>query len=242
MLLKYRVAQVLNITLRGEQNKKDLNMNKRWTVCLISLCTLLMTGCQRKSGNIWDDNQTGAKYKTETNTAALWDSSKDGGPVEEDFIPLNDDDLRNQFAESFAPASHKELGEHGLPSADKFETPRGELASIFSPVFFNTDEHTFKSKEYFNIIHRAAAYLKAHPNTYVILEGHCDERGPEQYNLALGTRRASYVRSLLIKEGVRPDQVHAVSLGKEHPFALGHSPDAWSQNRRAHFRVHEQGE
>lgn len=214
-------------------------------VCFLSLsalCTLISTSCQKKSGNIWDDNQTGAKYKQNNATAALWDSSKDGGPADEEFIPLNDDDLRNQFADAATPAPSRELGEKGMPSADQFKTPQGALASVFAPVFFNTDEHTLKSQEHLSALHRAAAYLKAHPKTYVIVEGHCDERGPEAYNLALGTRRASYVRSLLIKEGVKPDQIHTVSLGKEHPFAMGHNPEAWSQNRRAHFRVHHQGE
>jgi len=217
-------------------------MNKTMHMCLLALCTLLSTSCQKKSGNIWDDNQTGAKYKQDNTAAALWDSSKDGGPAEEAFIPLNDDDLRNQFADSAIHAPSRELGEKGMPSADQFEAPRGELASVFAPVFFDTDEHTVKNKEYLSALKRTAAYLKAHPKTYVIVEGHCDERGPEAYNLALGTRRSSFVRSLLIKEGVKADQIHTVSLGKEHPFSLGHTPDAWSQNRRAHFRVHTQGE
>ena len=76
---------------------------------------------------------------------------------------------------------------------------------------------------------------------YVIIEGHCDERGPEAYNLALGTRRANYVRSIFLKTGVKADQIHTVSLGKEYPFALGHNQEAWKQNRRAHFRVHSEG-
>jgi peptidoglycan-associated lipoprotein len=217
-------------------------MKKTMHVCLLALCTLLSTSCQKKSGNIWDDNQTGAKYKQDNKTAALWDSSKEGGPADEDFIPLNDDDLKNQFADAAAPAPSRELGEKGMPSADQFEAPHGQLASIFTPLFFETDQYILKNKESLNVIHRVAAYLKAHPQTYVIVEGHCDERGPEAYNLALGTRRSSFVRTLLIKEGVKPDQIHTVSLGKEHPFALGHTPDAWSQNRRAHFRVHSQGE
>ncbi len=213
--------------------------------CLLSfsaLCILITASCQKKSGNIWDDNQTGAKYKHDNATTALWNNSRDGGPAEEEFIPLNDDDLKNQFADAAVPAPSRELGEKGMPSAEQFETPSGALASVFAPVFFNTDEFTVKNKEDLNVLHRAAAYLKAHPKTYVIIEGHCDERGPEAYNLALGTRRSSYVRSLLIKDGVKPDQIHTVSLGKEHPFALGHNPEAWSQNRRAHFRVHAQGE
>ena len=149
----------------------------------------------KKSGNIWDDNQTGAKYKHENNTTALWDVSKDGGPVEDDFIALNDEDLRNQFADAAAKVPSRELGEKGMPSADQFSTPRGELASIFAPVFFDTDQHTFSNKEFLSSIHKAAQYLKAHPKTYIIVEGHCDRRGPEAYNLALGTRRSSYVRS-----------------------------------------------
>ena len=209
-------------------------------VSFLSVCALVMTGCQKSSGNIWDDNQTGAKYKHENNASALWDSSKNSlaGPVDEEFIPLNDEDLKNQFAD----ASSRELGERGLPSADQFKTPQGELASLFAPVFFNTDEHVLKKDDHLSALHRAAIYLKSHPKTYVIVEGHCDERGPEAYNLALGTRRAHYIRSLFMKEGVKSDQIHTVSLGKEHPFATGHNPEAWAQNRRAHFRVHIQGE
>lgn len=218
-------------------------MKTAMRACLLTLCMTLATGCQKKSGNIWEDNQTGARYKHHS-SSALWDSSKSGlaGPVDEEFLPLNEDDLRSQFAEAAVQQPSRDLGEAGMPRADQFIAPRGELASIFSPVFFDTDEHTTKKKEYIEAVHRAAAYLKAHPKTYVIIEGYCDERGPEAYNLALGTRRANWVRSLLIKNGVKPDQVHTVSLGKEHPFSLGHTPEAWAQNRRAHFRVHTEGE
>ena len=130
-------------------------------VCTLALCTLLATGCQKKSGNIWDDNQTGAKYKNNNNnTSNLWDKSKDGlaGPADEDFIPLNDEDLKNQFAD-IAAQSTRELGEKGMPSADQFETPKGSLASIFAPIFFETDQHVVTKKDHLEAIHRAAAYL-----------------------------------------------------------------------------------
>lgn len=204
------------------------------------LCLLLAAGCQKKSGNIWDDNQTGAKYKySEKNASSLWEKGDSiAGPVDEEFVPLNEEDLKTQFADAGAFHSSRELGEKGMPSADKFADPKGSLASIFTPVFFNTNEHDLKKKEYFDTINRVAAYLKSHPKTYVIIEGYCDERGAEAYNLALGTRRANNVRSLLLKQGVKPDQLHTISYGKERPFALGHEPSAWAQNRRAHFRVH----
>jgi peptidoglycan-associated lipoprotein len=210
-------------------------------VCLWSLCAALATGCQKKSGNMWEDNQTGAKYSNK-NTSSLWDSLTNKGdgmvaPVEEDFVALNEDDLKTQFADASVPQAKRELGERGVPSADQFDNPTGELASLFRPIFFNTDEHAVKTKEHLDAVRRMASYLKAHPNTYVIIEGYCDERGPEAYNLSLGSRRSNFVRSLLVKEGVSPDQLHTISYGKEKPFALGHDPDAWTQNRRAHFRV-----
>jgi len=209
----------------------------------ISIALLLAAGCQKRSGNIWEDNQTGAKYSHE-NAASLWGNSSSGendslaGPVQEDFVPLSNEDLKHQFADGAIPQPSKELGEAGMPSADQFSSPSGELASVFHPVFFNTDDHILRGKDYLETINRMAAYLKEHPNVAIIVEGHADERGPEAYNQALSARRANYVRTLLIKQGVHPDQLHTISYGKEKPFVQGHGPDVWAQNRRAHFRVH----
>ncbi len=222
-----------------------MKKSKLSRVCFWSFCALLATGCQSRSGNIWEENQTGAGYKySEQNSSALWNSNASkgddlAGPIDEDFVPLNEEDLKTQFADRSVPQPRHDLGEGGVPSAEHFDNPKGELASIFRPVFFNTDEFSVKNKEYMESIRRIASYMKAHPGTNVIVEGYCDERGPESYNQALGTRRANHVRSLLIKEGVNPDQLHTISYGKEKPFALGHDPDSWAQNRRAHFRVHD---
>lgn len=213
-------------------------------LCFWSLCALLVTGCQTKSGNIWDDNQTGAYYKNKNNTSSLWDKisgkGEIAGPLEDEFVPLNEEDLKAQFAEARVPQPSKDLGEGDVPAASQFSDPAGALAGIFTPVYFNTDQHVLKNKDYLENIRKMARYLKDHPKTYVIIEGHCDERGPEQYNLALGTRRANFVRSLLIKEGAHPDQLHTISYGKDKPFESGHSPESWSKNRRAHFRVTDQ--
>ncbi|MBI3236675.1 MAG: OmpA family protein, partial [Chlamydiales bacterium] len=84
-----------------------------------------------------------------------------------------------------------------------------------------------------------ASYLKAHPNVYLFVTGHCDERGPEAYNLALGTRRANYVRGYLVKNGVDANRIHTVSYGKEKPCDLRHNAEGWSKNRRAEFKIYE---
>lgn len=212
----------------------------------LALCgalLLLAVGCQKKSGNFWEDNQTGAGYSRE-NAASLWGNSSQESQTafsasNEEFLPLNDEDLKAQFSDGAIPQPASGLGEGGLPGIDEFGNPTGEMASVFRPVFFNTDDHILRNKDYLDTIKKIGSYLKSHPNTYVVVEGHADERGPEAYNLALGSRRANYVRSLLVKEGVDLNQIHTISYGKEKPFATGHGPDVWSQNRRAHFRVNQ---
>jgi peptidoglycan-associated lipoprotein len=79
--------------------------------------------------------------------------------------------------------------------------------------------------------------LKKYPRWVVTFEGHCDERGTAEYNLALGERRANSVKTYMLSLGIAPDRLRTVSYGKEFPFDQGHSEDAWSQNRRAHFVI-----
>jgi peptidoglycan-associated lipoprotein len=82
-------------------------------------------------------------------------------------------------------------------------------------------------------LEKQAAWLKQYPNVDVRIEGHCDERGTREYNLALGERRANAVKNVLIAEGVSPARVSTISYGKERPIVLGHDEEAWAQNRVA---------
>ena len=79
--------------------------------------------------------------------------------------------------------------------------------------------------------------LKKNPQWVVTIEGHCDERGTAEYNLALGERRASAVKTYMVSLGIAPDRLRTVSYGKEFPFDQAHTEDAWSKNRRAHFVI-----
>lgn len=82
-----------------------------------------------------------------------------------------------------------------------------------------------------------AAFLKSNPNVKVQIEGHCDERGGVQYNLALGERRAKAVREFMSSLGVDGKRMSTISFGKERPVAFGHDEEAWSKNRRANYVV-----
>jgi peptidoglycan-associated lipoprotein len=79
---------------------------------------------------------------------------------------------------------------------------------------------------------RQAAWMKQYPSVSVTVEGHCDERGTREYNLALGERRATAVKNFLVALGVDSNRIATISYGKERPDALGHNKAAWAQNRR----------
>jgi peptidoglycan-associated lipoprotein len=80
-----------------------------------------------------------------------------------------------------------------------------------------------------------ANWLQTNTANNVIIEGHCDERGTSEYNLALGERRADSAKDYIVNLGVAPARMKTVSYGEEKPFAAGSTEDAWAQNRRAHF-------
>jgi peptidoglycan-associated lipoprotein len=87
------------------------------------------------------------------------------------------------------------------------------------------------------ILEKHALWLQAHRDTKVSVEGHCDERGTVEYNLALGDKRAQAAREYLGSLGVAKERLSTVSFGKEKPLEGGHDESAWSKNRRVHFRV-----
>ncbi len=112
--------------------------------------------------------------------------------------------------------------------------PLDDPASLLSQrkVYFDFDRSDIKP-EYVDLLRAHAEYLVAHPDVNVTIEGHCDERGSREYNIALGERRANAVRRFLEAEGVNPAQISTISYGEERPEALGHNEAAWAKNRRA---------
>ncbi len=83
------------------------------------------------------------------------------------------------------------------------------------------------------IVREWANWMRQFPSISVVIQGHCDERGTREYNLALGDRRANAVRNVLLALGIAPDRVGTISFGKERPAVSGHDEAAWAQNRRA---------
>lgn len=101
-------------------------------------------------------------------------------------------------------------------------------------VFFDFDKFDIRNDQKSASAEDAAA-LEERPNIKFEIEGHCDERGSEKYNLALGDRRANELKSYLVAHGVSASRIDTISYGKERPFDPGHNEDAWAKNRRDHF-------
>jgi peptidoglycan-associated lipoprotein len=101
-------------------------------------------------------------------------------------------------------------------------------------IYFDFDK-SFIKLEYRPILNEKAAFLKDYPEMRVRIEGNCDERGTNEYNLALGERRANSAKNFLVSWGIAADRIEIISYGEERPRALGHNEASWSQNRRDDF-------
>jgi peptidoglycan-associated lipoprotein len=108
--------------------------------------------------------------------------------------------------------------------------------SPFQAVFFILDSFEVDATAQ-AALNTNAGILKKYPTWVITIEGHCDERGTAEYNLALGEKRALAAKTYLVSLGVPADRLRTVSYGKEFPFDPGHDEAAWSKNRRAHFVV-----
>lgn len=106
------------------------------------------------------------------------------------------------------------------------------ILNVGDRVFFDFDKYDLKPAAR-TTLDRQAAWLKQYGSRMVTIEGHADERGTREYNLALGDRRATSAKNYLISQGVPASRIKTISYGKERPVALGHNEAAWSQNRRS---------
>jgi peptidoglycan-associated lipoprotein len=105
-------------------------------------------------------------------------------------------------------------------------------------LYFDYDKYDVRSDEQ-AILKANAQFLAAHPGYKLTISGHCDERGSEDYNLALGSNRANTVRDQLVSLGVSADRIKTISYGKEKPFCTEENNQCWQANRRAHFSMGE---
>jgi peptidoglycan-associated lipoprotein len=108
--------------------------------------------------------------------------------------------------------------------------------SNLGDIFFDFDKYDIRQTDT-RTLDSNAQWLKSNPNHLVLIEGHCDERGTNEYNLALGERRAKSTMNYLVSQGVQANRITIISYGEERPSCTDKSEQCWARNRRAHFLV-----
>jgi peptidoglycan-associated lipoprotein len=120
----------------------------------------------------------------------------------------------------------------------KFEDMYTRCTDVnFSPVYFGFDSTVVPQGE-LGKIDDVAAHLNSHNDRVVVVEGHCDERGSNEYNMSLGENRAIIIRNYLVQSGISADRIQTRSYGEEKPAEFGANESAWSKNRRGEFAIY----
>ena len=183
-----------------------------WLLALLILSGLFLLACGKKE--IKTDGLTGAPG---------------GEQVKEDDA---------EKAKKRARIREQELTEQQLreKALAEEEARRRAMAAEFEneDVFFEFDQFVLSDSAK-AVLNKKAKWLKDRPNAKALIEGHCDERGSTEYNLALGQKRAEAAMQYILALGINPSRVSTISFGKEKPADPGHNEAAWAKNRRAHF-------
>lgn len=178
----------------------------KWAVLVLSIAALVSVGCAKKQ-TVKSDGAKGAP-------AASAPGADSGAAVKE--------------APTATPATPAQTAAAAGVAVTE------EKPSQFADVRFDFDKSVVR-EDGRRTCQVVADYMKKHPQTKMQVEGHCDERGTAEYNMALGERRATAVVSYLVSLGVPKGSLSTVSFGEEKPLDPGHNEDAWAKNRRAHF-------
>ncbi|MDH5301213.1 MAG: peptidoglycan-associated lipoprotein Pal [Gammaproteobacteria bacterium] len=149
-------------------------------------------------------------------------------------VETKEPEVQMQAEDSAVPLAEEATPLAAEDRSSQSSKPVADDALAQRKIYFDFDSSDVKP-EYRRVIDAHAKHLAANPDATVTIEGHCDERGTREYNMALGERRANSVLRMLTAKGVSASQVRTVSFGEENPEVDGHDESAWVKNRRAIF-------
>jgi len=196
---------------------------KSLVVLVLILCVgLLLTGCPKKTVVKEEPSMKKAEEAVaEREKAAKLEREKELARIREEEAKKAKE---QEFEKSLV--AKKEPGIAG----EVFES------RLLKDVHFDFDKYDIRPGDA-DILKENAALLMKYPKVKIQVEGHCDERGTSEYNLALGERRANAAKNYLLSLGISTDRISSISYGEEKPLDAGHNEEAWTKNRRGHFVI-----
>ena len=193
-------------------------IKKSFSILILILCIgFIMTGCPKKT--VVKEEPTTRKSEEVARIEAERAKEKESARIKE---------------EEARKAQEKKEFEQSL-ERKKYPGIEGEIieSKLLKDIYFDFDKYDIRPGDT-EILKGNAALLAKFPDVKIQIEGHCDERGTVEYNLALGERRANSAKGYLISLGIPEKRISTISYGKERPFDPAHNEEAWAKNRRAH--------
>ncbi|MBS3732152.1 MAG: peptidoglycan-associated lipoprotein Pal [Desulfobacterales bacterium] len=191
---------------------RKLNM-KFSLLCIVMLSLALTVSCAKKPPETTIESEQAEAAETRAT-----ESETDTARADEDSLTEEELEARRQ--------AEAEARQETADARDRF---------VSQKVYFKFDDSSLTDSAR-DVLRDKVQWLRNHPDACVIIEGHCDERGTDEYNLALGSRRAESVKDFLTKAGINGSRLTTISYGEERPAVKGHNEEAWAENRRAEFR------
>ena len=200
-------------------------IKKSFSILILILCIgLIMTGCPKKTAV--KEEPSIKKSEEAAREAARIEAERAREAKEKELARIKEEEARK--------AQEKKEFEQSL-IAKKTPGIEGEVfeSKLIKDIYFEFDKYDIRQVDA-EILKGNAALLMKFPNVKIQIEGHCDERGTVEYNLALGERRANSTKNYMISLGISGNRISIISYGKERPMDPGHNEEAWAKNRRAH--------
>jgi peptidoglycan-associated lipoprotein len=205
---------------------------KSFSILILVLCLgLFLAGCPKKKVSVYKERPSVQKSE-EARKLEAERAAKEAREAQE----AKERELARLKEEEAKMAQSREL-EKSLV-AKKERGIEGEVyeSKLLKDIYFDYDKYEVRREDE-GILRENAAFLKKNPKMKIQIEGHCDERGTAEYNLALGERRANSTKRYLVSLGITSDRISTISYGEERPLDPSKNEEAWAKNRRAHIVV-----
>lgn len=201
------------------------------------LLVMVLSGCSAFQRVTIFDSDPGGVQDDKSKPSITFPSGPPPVDIPHANVPsrAEEEPLKPDLAERSTPEHLPPMKRPGIAPS----TEMSHLSSTLEDVFFDYDQYTIREEAISSLEQNASVLLTHYPNQTVLIEGHCDERGTEEYNLVLGNRRARVVKDFLVDLGVPASHLQVLSLGKSEPFCLQATHQCFQENRRAHFVLQE---